>query len=268
MIVARAAALAVVVACGGAPTAPGAPTRAQPATLDDVAWLAGTWHAAALDAHWQRVGDALWGVAFDRQHGFEVNLVRAGAPALSLLSIENGRDARAFALVSATPQRLAFADASQRSVTVVRTAHGWRGEFVAEPGHPPLAFDAEPGQLDAAPAPELEALDREFAASSAARGGDAWPPYFADDGAEWSDGRRIEHAQIGDTMRRVLLGATMAWQPVASGRRGDLGFTLGSYELVSKASGARERGSYCSIWRADADGRWKIVFDVGSKTPR
>jgi ketosteroid isomerase-like protein len=118
------------------------------------------------------------------------------------------------------------------------------------------------------PAPELETLDREFAAKSAADGGSAWAAMFAPDGAEWSNGKRVEQAQIGEVMGRVLLGATLAWQPVASGKHGTIGFTQGTYVLASKNSAEREEGSYCTIWRQQPDGSWKIVLDVGSATPR
>jgi hypothetical protein len=148
-------------------------------------------------------------------------------------------------------------------VRVTKDGSGWRGEFT-DPPRDPIVFAMQPGTID--PAPELEALDREFAAKSAELGGDAWPPYFADDGAEWSDGKRIERAELGATMRRVLLGATLAWTPRVSGKLADLGFTIGDYQLASKASGATEHGSYCTIWRRQADAGWKIVFDIGSHT--
>jgi len=66
------------------------------------------------------------------------------------------------------------------------------------------------------PAPELEQLDREFAAKSAAEGGSAWAQMFAGDGAEWSDGKRVEHADIERVMGDVLAGGTLEWQPTAS----------------------------------------------------
>lgn len=117
-------------------------------------------------------------------------------------------------------------------------------------------------------APELEQLDRDFAAKSAAEGGSAWAVMFAPDGAEWSNGKRVEQADIGVVMGRVLLGASMEWAPLASGKRGDLGFTLGTYVLASKHSSEHESGSYCTIWRAQPDGSWKVVFDIGSRTEK
>jgi hypothetical protein len=118
------------------------------------------------------------------------------------------------------------------------------------------------------PAPELEALDVEFAAQSAKEGGEAWAAIFAGDGAEWSNGKRVEQAQIGTVMGNVLMGATLDWQPLASGVQGDLGFTLGTYTLESKNSSQHEDGSYCTIWRRAPGGPWKVLFDVGSHTEK
>ena len=59
-----------LVACGGAQHA--APAKA--ATLDDLGWLQGTWHSQLLDAHWQSVAGALYGIALNDQ-GFEVNII-------------------------------------------------------------------------------------------------------------------------------------------------------------------------------------------------
>jgi hypothetical protein len=143
---------------------------------------------------------------------------------------------------------------------VLELVDGHRADFL---GH---AAPKQVGSLD--PAPELETLDKEFAARSAAGGGDAWPPMFAADGAEWSDGKRVERDRIGEVMRGVLAGATMTWSPIASGKSGDLGFTVGTYTLASKLSAEHEQGSYCTIWRREADGVWKIALDVGSTTKR
>ena len=62
--------------------------------------------------------------------------------------------------------------------------------------------------------------------------------------------------------------ATITWKPLRAviAASGDLGFTVGSYE-VTKASGrgrkAAGSGKYVTIWRKQPDGAWKVTFDSG-----
>lgn len=240
----------VVAACGGA--------TAKPATLDQLGWLAGQWHSPLLDAHWQNVAGVLYGIALD-DHGFEVNVIDDmdddGKPApITLTALENAKDPMRFALVSATPDELRFVDAQHRVVRVARTADGWRGEFSDEPGGQPVVFEVHPAPPAASPV--LEEADRAFAADTAADGADGWARHFADDGAMWR-GRRIEGPAIRDAIGHTLAHGVLRWQPVASGERGELGFTLGTFTLGAS------RGSYATIWRRGPDGTWKVVFDLG-----
>lgn len=246
--------IVLLAACAAAPHV----TPAPPAKLADLGWLAGTWQSLELAAHWQRVGGALYGIAFDNQGGFEVNIIDDtdddGKPApITLVALHNGRDPMRFALSSATPERIELVDPKHRTVRVIKTDNGWRGEFV-EPGHDPTVTDMRPGALDAPP--ELAATDRAFAADSRSHGADAWVRYFADDGAMWR-GARIEKPAIHDVIANTLAKGTLAWSPVASGARGDLGFTLGTYTFEAT------HGSYATIWRAQPDDTWKVIFGVG-----
>ena len=61
---------------------------------------------------------------------------------------------------------------------------------------------------------------------------------------------------------------SISWKPlrVVISASGDLGFTVGSYEVtkesgqVKKAAGS---GKYVTIWRKQPDGTWKVTFDSG-----
>ena len=55
----------------------------------------------------------------------------------------------------------------------------------------------------------------------------------------------------------VLARDPLRWEPFASGRRGDYGFTLGRYVLGAS------HGSYATIWHRRPDGTWKVAFDIG-----
>lgn len=61
----------------------------------------------------------------------------------------------------------------------------------------------------------------------------------------------------------------LKWQPdevhVSAG--GDLGYSIGTYERMSKDPSGRPTaatGTYVSIWRKQADGKWRAVLDIGT----
>ena len=60
------------------------------------------------------------------------------------------------------------------------------------------------------------------------------------------------------------VGARLAWTPgyAEVSRGGDLGYTTGLYTR-SQADGTHF-GHYVSVWRKQADGRWKVVIDGGN----
>jgi hypothetical protein len=231
-------------------------------TLADLGWLAGTWHSAQLDAHWENVAGALYGVALN-DGGYEVNIIDDsdddGKPApIALVAIENGRDAMTFALQSATATRIVLATGKRR-VDVTRTGTGWRGAFV-DPPKPEVAFDMARGSLDAAP--ELAELDRAFAVATAKDGADGWTKFFAPDGAMWQHNARIEGAAIHDAIGQTLAAGALQWTPVSAGKRGAFGYTLGTWTL-SKPGTHGANGSYCTIWHRGSDGAWLVAFDIG-----
>ncbi|HZI66548.1 MAG TPA: DUF4440 domain-containing protein [Thermoanaerobaculia bacterium] len=61
----------------------------------------------------------------------------------------------------------------------------------------------------------------------------------------------------------------LKWQPdeVHVSASGDLGYSIGTYDRMSRdPSGkpASARGTYVSIWRKQADGKWRAVLDIGT----
>src|SRR5262245_47902878 len=254
-------ALLALIGCSSASPSPAAPRAPK---LDDLAWLAGTWHSDMLDSHWEMVAGTLYGVALN-DGGFEVNLIGVndddGKPTpVTLVALENGRDPSRFELVSATPQKIELADAQRRVVRVTKDGAGWRGEFVDQPPRHPIVFVMKPGSLDAAR--QLQDADRAFAADTAKDGADGWARWFAADGAMWRK-QRIEGAAIREAMVGPLAKGTLAWTPLSSGARGDFGYTLGTFTFAFTGQPPREHGSYCTIWKKQADGSWKVVFDIG-----
>jgi ketosteroid isomerase-like protein len=259
----RVAAAIVLGACGNAAHpvdhAVKTPVVTHVSQLADLAWLEGTWHSPTLDSHWQIVDGALYGIALN-DAGFEVNVIddsdEDGKPApVTLLSLVNGTDPMRFALRKATPDVIELADAQQRVVRVVKTPTGWRGEFTDQPGRHPIVFVMQAGTL--ADGRALADADRAFGDDTAARGADGWVAHFADGGAMWRGGKRIEAAAMREAIAATLAKGQLRWTPIASGVRGDVGFTLGTYTFGSL------HGSYATIWRKQSDGSWKVVFDIG-----
>ncbi len=64
-------------------------------------------------------------------------------------------------------------------------------------------------------------------------------------------------------------GPTITWHPskaeVLAG--GDVAYTTGFSERRA-ADGKTSRGNYLTVWRKQPDGRWQVVFDVGSTVPQ
>ena len=232
-------------------SAPVRPTAREPVkAATGMEWLEGRWHSPQLDSTWMTVGGVLWGVALN-DGGFEVNYIEHGA----LTSLENGDKPQTFALHKVTNDQIVF-----DQVTITKTAAGWRGEF-APPGQPVVAFDMVPAGT--ANAPALEEADRAFAADTERDGVDGWVKHFDDKGAMWRKDHRIEGLDEVRVAAAKTLGAgALRWEPVASGARGDVGFTLGA-ATFTEPGGKPERLTYCTIWMHEADGSWKVLFDIG-----
>jgi ketosteroid isomerase-like protein len=58
---------------------------------------------------------------------------------------------------------------------------------------------------------------------------------------------------------------TLTWEPSAAeiSASGELGFTYGIYTLDLRDTAIK--GTYVSIWKKQADGKWKFVLDTGNQ---
>ena len=63
--------------------------------------------------------------------------------------------------------------------------------------------------------------------------------------------------------------APVRWEPAGGGvaRSGDLGYTYGVLERQEAEAWAKT-GNYMRVWRHQADGTWKLAFDVLSPRPK
>jgi ketosteroid isomerase-like protein len=110
-------------------------------------------------------------------------------------------------------------------------------------------------------APVVEA-ERAFAAMARDKGtGEAFKAFIAEDGQMFLPGpvRARPLLEAG----RIGLG-TIRWWPVYAGlaASGDLGFTTGPFVAGERAD--LRHGTYFTVWRRQADGRWRWVLDCGS----
>ena len=118
----------------------------------------------------------------------------------------------------------------------------------------------------------LEA-DRAFARAVAARRLEAWVEAFDTAGIQMRPNLPFTpgHAEIRRLMTPAFADTSwhLTWEPMLSSASAtaDLGYTLGTYRSVRRDSTGQERsstGKYVTIWRKQADGRWKVVFDGGN----
>ena len=118
-------------------------------------------------------------------------------------------------------------------------------------------------------------IDTEFSKMAQERGlAEAFATYAAPDATMMPMnqnpvlGRELIRGQFADMPQETKL----LWKPFAAdvAKSGDLGYTLGTYELHTREADGRpvtRYGKYCSVWRKQADGTWKWVVDIGNASP-
>lgn len=79
-------------------------------------------------------------------------------------------------------------------------------------------------------------------------------------------------SQIKEKGQTKGKGTILKWEPtfVDIAKSGDLGYTYGNYELTvfdTKGNKKVKYGYYITVWKKQADGTWKFVFDAGNETP-
>jgi ketosteroid isomerase-like protein len=132
--------------------------------------------------------------------------------------------------------------------------------------------------LAAAPAEKasaetLKQIEGEFMKAAQERGAAGYMSYYAEDAVELPDGAPaiIGKASIAKGMGFLDDKSNrLTWSAVGAdiASSGDLGYTWGNYEFLSKDKEGKqnvERGKYTTVWKKQADGNWKVALDMGNK---
>lgn len=125
--------------------------------------------------------------------------------------------------------------------------------------------------IRAAPADEVMAADRAFAAAAKARGVQAAFVEFAAPDAV------LFRAGIGPLRGHKAIGAafegqafSLEWEPESAdvAASGDLAWSWGYARWTAHdGSGKTGTSNYVSIWRRQPDGAWKWIVDIGVPAP-
>ena len=125
-----------------------------------------------------------------------------------------------------------------------------------------LAF-ARPVTAQPAEASHIVAAERAFAADGRAMGVDgSFLRWSADDAVMIAGGApRRAHDILDPAAVFDPAAPSLAWWPNWAGiaKSGDLGFTTGAVEV-----GGVRTGHYFTVWRRQADGSWRWVYDGGT----
>jgi ketosteroid isomerase-like protein len=270
----RAYIFAVLVACGGTPTPPVKPEPVSPElspALAPLNWWLGDWQSgdgacaggAKLSEHWLAVSGAMYGVGFSDQ-GFEVMIVDDGEGdvadgMLRFIAMPQGLRSVQFEQQEVGTRTVTFSNPEHddpKQITYARDGANLRAVLF---GTAFTKIDFCPGSRESAH--DLESADRAFNAETRAHGVDGWVAAFDPQGGMMRRGSRVEGgAAIRAAMEPLLSKGRLAWEPVASGRQGPLGFTVGKATYTGEDTW---QSSYVTIWRQQPDGSWKVLFDTG-----
>jgi ketosteroid isomerase-like protein len=119
----------------------------------------------------------------------------------------------------------------------------------------------------------LRETDAAFAKAAGAKDLERSVAFYADEAimlepnAPMASGRVAVRKAFGDLL--AIPGFAITWQTtkVDVARSGDLGYTLGTYQMTlngPKGKPTTDHGKYVTVWKKQADGTWKAVADMFS----
>ncbi len=117
----------------------------------------------------------------------------------------------------------------------------------------------------------IRAADVAWSKVAEAKQMDEYFSYFLDDAVVLAPNEPILVGK--ETIRKsqgelfAMPGFAVTWEltKVEAARSGDLGYSVGTYELSMndpKGTPMMDRGKYVAIWKKQADGSWKVAVDM------
>jgi hypothetical protein len=272
--------ITMLIACGAPPARPADVHPVEPVTpapavspelspaLVPLAWWLGDWEGDEGSEHWAAAAGAIYGVTLRRDGRWEAMIIDDGEGGgkpdgiLRFIAMPNGLRAVEFRKRELASTSITFARDSPdfpNAITYHRDADALAAVVAGGERTASFAWHrAKPAR-----APELEAADLAFSADTGARGVAGWVAAFDSGGAMMRRGERVEGAAIGETMQGLLSAGRLAWAPIASGRAGELGFTVGKATYTAATPADSWRSTYITMWHHQTDGSWKVLFDTG-----
>jgi ketosteroid isomerase-like protein len=118
----------------------------------------------------------------------------------------------------------------------------------------------------------LLAVDREFSKHSADLGANTAFLDYVDDSAVLLRANRypvVGVEKIIEIFDKPDTGFVLTWEPAFAlvSKSGDLGYTYGIYKTEIKSPTGDpviSQGTYVTIWKKDANGKWKFMLDTGN----
>jgi ketosteroid isomerase-like protein len=114
--------------------------------------------------------------------------------------------------------------------------------------------------------------ERAFAEAATQKGiRDSFLEYFSDDAIAFTPEPASATARLRSRPARPFSELELRWEPrigdVAAS--GELGWLTGPSTFIdhTAADAKPQPGNYLSVWRLQADGRWRVFIDVGSQPP-
>jgi ketosteroid isomerase-like protein len=117
----------------------------------------------------------------------------------------------------------------------------------------------------------VKQADADFSKTSESRDFKAFLTFVSDSAAFYSQRGRILRGkqEVGEQWKPLFdpTGPALVWQPTDSdvASAGDLGYTRGVWKISQEGPEGRREGTgkYVTIWRKEADGKWRVVVDIG-----
>ena len=72
-------------------------------------------------------------------------------------------------------------------------------------------------------------------------------------------------AAVRDAVAKDFAAGNLTWHSNEAGASGDLAYTSGTYRSAFKdalGKASVDKGKYLTIWKKQADGSWKVLFDT------